>query len=226
MSRKEFDVRQAEIQAIQKKTDERIDKVSEQLAELSSFINNNARETDERIDKVSAQLAELSSFINNNARETDERIDKVSAQLAEVGSFINNNARETEEFFAGGIKKNNLQIGKYQFNEIDTNVTCWRPRHGVVAEIDIYLENGSAIALIEVKNTLHKNDVEKHRDKRIPKFLQLYPNDEDKEVIGMVAGKVINSDALELAHKYGFVILSPEGQELKIDDSAMKALKI
>ena len=207
-----------EVRAILKEVAENI----KEMGEENKKIQANQKKTDEQFKKTDEQFKKT----DEQFKKTDERINKVSAQLAEVGGFINNNARETEEFFAKGIKKNNLQIGKYQFDEIDTNVSCWRPRHGVVAEIDIYLENGSAIALIEVKNTLHSNDVKKHRKKRIPKFLQLYPNDEDKEVIGMVAGKVINSDALELAHKYGFVVLFPEGQDLKIDDSAMKALKL
>ena len=67
-------------------------------------------------------------------------------------------------------------MGKYQFDDMKTNQKCWSPNCREEIEIDIFLENGEFVALCEVKNLLYANDVKKHQEKRIPKFMEIYPN--------------------------------------------------
>ena len=156
-------------------------------------------------------------------REETERL--IKAIGTDLGGVTRNMSRETEQFFARGIKKNGLRIGPYQFDDIKTNEKYQHPERGEV-EIDIYLPNSTVSGIGEVKNVLRAKDVRNHRDKRIPKFIDIYPEYRHKKIIGIVAGKVIHEDAVKLAHSYGFVILAPEGQDLKIDASAIKALKL
>ena len=116
-------------------------------------------------------------------KETERLIKAIGTDL---GGVTRNMSRETEQFFARGIKKNGLRIGPYQFDDIKTNEKYQHPERGEV-EIDIYLPNSTVSGIGEVKNVLRAKDVRNHRDKRIPKFIDIYPEYRNKKIIGIVA---------------------------------------
>ena len=192
--------------------------ILKEITEKNKELQASQEKTDRQIDKLQA-----------SQEKTDRQIEKTSEKLEAIieqyGGFIKNSSRETEEFFVRAIEKNGLQIGNYQFKFLDANLKRKKPKIGET-EIDILLVNGSIAAVTEVKSTLHLNDVIKYRDVRLPKFRALFSEHRKKRLLGVVAGKVINQDALELAHDCGFVILSPEGQDIKVDDSFQRELDI
>ena len=69
---------------------------------------------------------------------------------------------------------------------------------------------------------LHINDVEAVYDKRIPRFRKLFREYQDMDLLVLVGGMSINSDALDKAHEYGFICLQPDNQQLSIDASHSK----
>ena len=147
-------------------------------------------------------------------KETNEQIKKISKYF---GGFINNAARETEEFFLRSLKKNNLRIGGYQFDFADPNARRQSKKKGEV-EIDILLLNTEVLGLLELKTTLHRSDVEEHFKRRLPQFRSLFSEYRDKRIIGLVGGMTVNDDAREFAHQCGFIVLTPDGQDLIVDD--------
>ena len=162
---KEFQANQDKLQASQEKTDRQIDK-----------LQASQKEFDVRHAKLQA-----------SQEKTDRQLDKTSKKLDKIieqyGGFINNSSRETEEFFVRAIERNDLQIGHYQFNFLDTHLKRKKPKIGET-EIDILLVNGSIAAVTEIKSTLHLNDVIKYRDVRIPRFRALFSEHRDKKTIG------------------------------------------
>ena len=176
-------------------------------------------------------LKRVSLAHDQHAKEIKEirKIQKETARVVEKTSknfngFINNSSRETEEFFSKAIKRNNLKIGESQFDWMRTNISSNSKKGHTIIEIDILLLNSQLLAVVEVKTTLHQNDVKNFLEKQIPLFRACFPEHRDKKIIGMVAGKVVNADARELAHKAGFTILTPEGGNLIIDDSCQRVL--
>ena len=97
------------------------------------------------------------------------------------------------------------------------NATRQNKRGGI--ELDALLTNGDTVGILEVKSTLHKDDVGTVHDIKIEKFRSFFHEYADKKLLVMVAGDLINPDALELAHQHGFVCLTPNNQKLAIDTS-------
>ena len=154
-----------------------------------------------------------------------EYMKELGLRMKEFGGFVSNAGRETEELFIKSIEKNDLKIGDYQFDFLRPNVSARSKSIGEV-EVDLLLLNTDILGLLEVKSTLHKNDVQEHFEKRLPKFRELFPEYKDKQIIGMVGGKVINTDAVKLAHDCGFVVLTPKEQGLKVDDEYARVLAL
>ena len=200
--------------------------------EIKDILRENAigmQELRESQKKNSEEFAEGMKDLRESQKKTDKQIEKTDKQVRRIsrdfGGFINNSARETEEFFYKAIKKNNLKIAGNKFDSIYLNVFSNAHKKGHrEMEIDILLLNSQVLAVVEVKTTLHQNDVKNFLEKQIPLFRACFPEHRDKKIIGMVAGKVVNDDARELAHKAGFTILTPEDGNLIVDDSCQRVL--
>lgn len=188
------------------------------------------KETDVILKRHTIKMEEL----RKSQKETSDQLKETSDQLKETdrivrqisrdfGGFTTNSSRETEDLFYKAIEKNDMKIGNYQFDYLEPNVI--RKRKSKQIEIDLLLVNSIVIGLVEIKSTLHLNDIINHHDKWIPLFRSLFPEYRNIAIIGMVGGRLVNSDAVKAAHDYGFTILTPDGGELVIDDSCQKKIK-
>ena len=139
------------------------------------------------------------------------------------GSYVDNQGRKVEDFFIQGIRKNNLRVGALEFDDIFPTATRANKRRGDI-EVDALLLNGTVVGILEVKSTLHRNDVHKVKNSLIPRFRELYPEYQDKQLAVLVAGELINPDANDLAREMGFIVLSPNNQDLSVDDSCYRAM--
>ena len=168
------------------------------------------------IDKLSESVAELSA----SSRAAQVRWDNF---MKRYGGYVDNESRKTENFFIEGLKQLGLVIGTVEFDEIIPNAQRWRKKV-VTIELDALLINGTTVGILEVKSTLHINDVVKVRDELIGKFRDYYPEYRDKELAVIVAGELINSDAAELAHELGYILLQPNNQGISVDASCYRAV--
>ena len=139
------------------------------------------------------------------------------------GNYVDNQGRKVEDFFIQGIRKNNLRVGALEFDDIFPTATRANKRRGDI-EVDALLLNGAVVGILEVKSTLHRNDVNKVKNSLIPRFRELYPEYQDKQLAVLVAGELINPDANDLAREMGFIVLSPNNQDLSVDDSCYRAM--
>ena len=186
--------------------------------------------SEQKIEKSERRLEKFQKAFKEDTKIFNERMDRLAESqekndinITKFNGFVSNAGRETEELFIKSIEKNDLKIGDYQFDFLRPNVSARSKSIGEV-EVDLLLLNTDILGLLEVKSTLHKNDVQEHFEKRLPKFRELFPEYKDKQIIGMVGGKVINTDAVKLAHDCGFVVLTPKEQGLKVDDEYARVL--
>jgi len=80
-------------------------------------------------------------------------------------------------------------------------------------EIDVFLQNGDTVVLIEVKTKPIHEDVRDHIE-RIKKY-RLYGND-NRRIIGAVAGGVVANDVANYAHKKGLYVIVQSGRAVEI----------
>ena len=185
------------------------------------------------IDKLTASVAELSANARAEQIRRDEENARRDKELAEskarwdsfmekYGGHVDNDGRKVENFLIEGLHKQELVVGPLEFDQLYPNVRCLNKKV-VAIELDALLVNGTTVGVLEVKSTLHRNDVLKVKDSLIPRFRKFYPEYQKKELAVMVAGELINPDAAELAHELGYIVLKPNNQGLSVDTSGYKA---
>ena len=199
-----------------------IDKLTDSIAELraNSRAEQARREEDNaRRDAENARRDKEFAAAQVRWEKFDKKHEKF---MKRYGGYVDNESRKVEDFFIEGIRQQGLKLGAIKFVDIIPNAR--RLKQKVVAiELDALLINGTTVGILEVKSTLHVNDVAKVREHLIPRFRRHYPEYQDKQLVVVVAGELINPDAAGLAHELGYILLKPNNQGISIDHSCYRA---
>ena len=143
--------------------------------------------------------------------------------MERYGGYVDNESRNTEIFFIEGLWQQDLVVGDIKFDDLIANSQHWR-KGVVMMELDGLLINGTTVGILEIKSTLHIKDVERVRDKRIQRFREFYAEHSNKNLAVILAGKLINPDAADLARELGYILLKPNNQVISVDASCYRAL--
>ena len=192
-----------------------IDNLTASIAELRA----NSRAEQARRDAENARRDKEFAAAQVRWEKFDKKHEKF---MKRYGGYVDNESRKVEDFFIEGIRQQGLKLGAIKFVDIIPNAR--RLKQKVVAiELDALLINGTTVGILEVKSTLHVNDVAKVREHLIPRFRRHYPEYQDKQLVVVVAGELINPDAVGLAHELGYILLKPNNQGISIDHSCYRA---
>jgi hypothetical protein len=197
------------------------------LTELLAVLKETTRsivKENERLDKVNERIdKEHESIIEvkQSMIEMGKSIDKLHKSSLQYSSYIKNESDYTEDFFRLAIEKNGYRIGDIVFEEVQPNTKRGSAKRGEI-EVDGLLINGDYAGVLEVKTTLHLNDIEKIKEK-IPLFRAHFKEFADKKLVVVVAGKTVHKTARDKAHELGFVVLTPNGQKISVDNSYQRA---
>jgi hypothetical protein len=177
------------------------------------------RELSKSQDKSYTQLKEAQEARNltqeksyaqlKNSQEKTEKL--VRALTQDIFGISNSMGLEAEEFFYNSIK-NKMQLGGIKFDYIAKNLK--NKIKGENYEVDIFLENGNSVGVVEVKNKVTKNTI-KQMDKIIERFYYFNPYFKDYKVIGGIAGKVFPEDLQKEALKKGYSVLIQKGSHME-----------
>ena len=166
-------------------------KLLQELIELGKETDKRMKETDKRM------------------KETDKKIDKLQTL---VGGISNSNGFFAEDIFFNSFSKM-MSIGNMKFDYIDRNVE--RKHKGLEDEFDIVLTNSDVIVIVEVKYNFNPNDVETVLTK-IKNYKTLFPLYKNYKFIGAIAGLSMQKKTIDKAKKYGFFVITQEGNDLKL----------
>jgi hypothetical protein len=149
------------------------------------------KETDKKFEETARQI-----------KETDEKFDKYFGKLQE---YERNWSKLVESLVKPSVASQFQQRGipvYHTFQRVEG--TC----NGDNMEIDLFLENGDTIVLVEVKTTLRVNDVNEHIERRLQRFKRFFPRYADMTVYGAVAYIHVEEDADRYAYKQGLFVLT------------------
>ena len=183
-----------------------------ELIEASKETDRQMRQTDQKIDKLTKDIDKLINENDKQIKENDKRSRDIDKLQKLVGGISNSNGFYAEESFYKSFSKN-MSIGNMKFQFIDRNME--RTHNGLKDEFDIVLTNSDSQVIIEVKYNFHPNDV-KSVVKKIANFRRLFPIYKNYKIFGAIAGLTMPQKSIEMAKKYGFYVLTHEGQHLKI----------
>ena len=138
-------------------------------------------------------------------KETEKALGRLGIKLGDI----------SEATLLPDLPEKFKQFG-FTFQIINRNRKISDDEHGIHAEIDGFLENGSQAMAVEVKTTLRRDEVDYHveRMEKIRKHADFH-NDK-RQFFGAIAATVIDEDVKRYALKQGFYLIEPSGEDVKI----------
>ena len=168
------------------------------LAELAAA----QKETEQRFKETDRLLKEQS-------QETDRKIREVNKQIGDLGGkwgrFVENRIAPACEtlFLERGIPVHQVsQRVKKRLN-------------GQTLEIDVLVTNENHVLVVEVKSSLGVDDV-KELIEDLTQFRQFFPEYNQKQLYGAVAGIEIEEGADRYAYRQGLYVLAQAGETVSI----------
>jgi len=159
-------------------------------------------------EQVWAALMEDRKHIN----EVKELQKETAKQLGKLGNSF---GEMVEYMVKPNLIKEFRKLG-FVFEKAYSDATIEDKTNNIYTEIDITLENGDKVMLVEVKNKPRTEDVTEHLE-RIEKARQHANFHGDKrKFLGAIAGVVFNDNVKQFAMKNGFYVIEPSGETFSI----------
>ena len=162
------------------------------------------------------ELKESRESVDKQIKETNEQMKATDKKLKSLGIHLDGitktTGEEVEEFFYSSLVSKGLKLGDMNFDVATKNLLA--KKDGKSHEIDIFLENGNSVAIIEVKNKVKQRSLEQ-LDNIIENFYEFHPAFKNYKIQGAIAGKIFSDDLQKRALKKGFVVLTQQGNHLE-----------
>jgi hypothetical protein len=165
----------------------------------------------------------MSQETDRKFQETDRKIQETDRLMRESSEYLNRKLGElgnklgslVEHMVIPDIEKKFNELG-YTFENISTNSKMKDASGNTYAEVDIVLENGEYVMLIEVKTELKTEHVREHI-KRLETIRRQGRKWQDKKLLGAVSAAMVERNVREYAKKSGFFVISQTGSATMID---------
>ena len=159
--------------------------------------------------KTDRRMAKMSQDTDRKIQEVAEQIKKTNQDVGHLGSRI---GEIVENMVGGDI------VGQFQALNIAIHAHSRDKTFGIKGtdesgQIDVFLENGDLVVLIEVKTKLTDEDVRIHIE-RLGKY-RLFGRDK-RRILGAVAGAVVSDDVVKFAHRKGLYVIVQSGVAVEI----------
>jgi hypothetical protein len=169
------------------------------------------------------ELKALFEQIASSQAKTDQQIARMEAGIERVnkrlGSIGENQGDITEEYFYNSLMRQ-PELGGIQFDRVTPNLIVGKK--GKESEFDIVLTNGTSVAIVEVKQKAHVNDLVQV-EAQLKKYRELCPEYKNFKLYGGIAGFSVPPDVVKAAHEKGLFILKRSGDVFMTDAQAMQA---
>lgn len=185
---------------------------SEEIQEIWNLF----KEAGQRLKETEEMLAESVKETDRRFKETDRQFKETNRGFRATKMLVDNLTGKWGKFVEGMVAPAAIRMFR------DRGLNIQRTYQRVEAckddekmEIDILCVNDKDILAIEVKSTLSVEDVRDHIE-RLKKFKHFFPEHEDKNVMGAVAGIVMDGNSDKFAYKQGLFVIGQTGETVRI----------
>ena len=185
-------------------TDNELKDLVASLAILQQKTSAQQDRTSRQLEKTDLQLAKT----DRQLAKTDAKLNKVAKML---GGLSSNQGDIAEEFFYNSFIKDNY-LGDLHFDDITKNMEKHRGK--LQEEYDLFLTNGNAIAIIEVKYKAHFNDIAKLA-RKFANFKKLFPIYQDYQLYGAMASFYFSEETKHELLQQGYFVVERSGDLIK-----------
>jgi hypothetical protein len=150
--------------------------------------------------------------MEEDKREMKKSAERLDRQMGKLG----NRFGEMVEYMVMPNLITKFNDLGFEFTKANPHATIEDTKNNIIAEIDITLENGDKVMIVEVKSKPTTEDVTEHieRMKKVKAHADLHGD--TREFLGAVAGMVFNDNAKTFAMKNGFYVVEPSGETFTI----------
>ncbi len=172
-----------------------------------------------------SQAKNDAQFAKNDAQfaKNDALFAKNDAKFASTIEMLNgitdSQGLVAEEFFFNSLA-DALKVGGIQYDGITSNIK--RKINGKQIEIDLLLDNGSSLAIIEVKYRAKAKNIEQLKN-TVATYRELFPQHKDFKIYGGIASFNVDDTVAAQAHEQGVFVLKRKGDVLEMDTQGMRA---
>ncbi|MDR2419373.1 MAG: hypothetical protein LBD79_10035 [Treponema sp.] len=171
------------------------------------------KETAQKIEALAKSSTETERLLRESSTETDKEI---KALAKNIGGLSNSLGKLVEQMFSAQLWEKFDALG-YEFTK-GSNLK-FRENKQLIAEVDIFLENGEYAMPVEVKTHLREEDVDRHIQQI--ELIRGYMDrrDDKRQLVGAVADGVVPDDVRRYAQRLGLYVLEQSGESVTIAES-------
>ncbi|MDR1211788.1 MAG: hypothetical protein LBK40_06110 [Spirochaetaceae bacterium] len=149
-------------------------------------------------------------------QETDRKIKEMTARTdKQIGELGNRFGELAEHLVRPNVLEKFRALG-YTFSRAGSDVEFFDRAGKALTEVDIWLENGEFVMVVEIKSRLRKRDVGEHI--RRMEILRAYLDERNdrRKLLGAVAAVVVTGDMRKYVPEKGFYLIEPSGDTVRI----------
>ncbi len=208
----------AEMRKKSAETDKQIAETSKEIAAL----REQSAQTDKQIAQTGKEIAELGVYIKTLTEKTDKELkqmaQKTDKELKQLAKQVADVTDTLGRFAEAQVRPKILELFSekgIELKEIYPRVIIKENGQHLV-EMDLLLVNTIYSVVVEVKNTLRTEDINKHI-KRMEKLQGIgHRLIKGTKIFGAVAGMIVGKEVEEYAIKKGFYVIKPKGDDMEV----------
>jgi hypothetical protein len=162
-------------------------------------------ERSERLDRLLEEVARQQEETARQIKKTDDKISKLGGRFGEMIEYM----------VMPNLIDRFRELG-FVFTKIYPEASIKDEKNNILAEIDLTLEDGDQVMIVEVKSKPSIKDVKDHVARMEKLRLHADLHEDKRKYLGSVAGMVINENVREFALKNGFYVIEPSGDTFTI----------
>jgi hypothetical protein len=165
-------------------------------------------ETDRQMKETDRKMAET----DRQMKETDRKMAETDRQIGKLG----NRFGEMIEYMVMPNLVNKFRDLGFVFTKAYPHASIKDEKDNIVTEVDITLENGDKVMIVEVKSKPSIDDIKDHieRMEKVHRYASL--RGDKRKYMGAVAGMVVSDNARGFALAQGFYVVEPSGDAFTI----------
>ncbi|MDR1575787.1 MAG: hypothetical protein LBS37_07260 [Treponema sp.] len=190
-----------EIWAMMRETDRR-------MKETDRRIEANARLHEE----TAQELKETDRQMRESSRRLDQQLGNLGKQFGELGNRF---GEMVEYMIVPNLVEKFRELG-FEVEKAHRDVVVADKTRRIFTEVDVLLENGDKVIIVEIKNKPSIGDINDHieRMEKLRKDIGLHHD--QRKYRGAIAGVVFGENEKTYALKQGFYVIEPSGETFNI----------
>jgi hypothetical protein len=189
---------------------------TERLIQQTQLEMREAQEkTDQQMRETAQQMRETAQQMRETAqqmRETDRKMQETDQRIGRLGNRLG----DLIEHLTASNLLDQFKSLNYTFSRISRNTKIKDPNNQILAEIDLFLEDGEYVMAVEVKSVLTLTDVKDHikRMETLRRYADIHQD--KRKYVSSVSGALVEDKARDFALAMGIYVIKHPGDTVEI----------